>query len=511
MQSLDGALFYHRFVQTTITADRSYTVPTKSGTLSLIDQIGGQNVNANITGPGAGQDGYVVSWNNGNSEYELVAAAAGGIANVVEDTTPQLGGNLDVQANLINTSVVNGNISIQPNGIGNVVLGNYTFDGDQTVGAGQDNYVLTYDNATGLISLEAAGGGADGNGIYDGSGSLSGSTVVTMATNDLRFDTTGTTGLLTIDATNDRVGIGTASPSNTLHVFANSEDEAAYIQNVTATASTKRGLEVACTGTAGSSSTEALRLTLQATTGANTYSIYSVNGPNRTNNYGALFSLTGSGTNNYGIIGTASGGTSVNYGVVGVAGSTTAAVDGTDTAVQAQLRGSRTNGRAIRAYNFSQTTGTRYGIFCDDFFNNYATSYAIYVLYDSTGDENIGLYLDVKNGTVSNTAILHVGGDVIFNDNTLDLDFTIKSDNNAAMFVVDGSADGIGVGTATPDAAALMEFSSTTKGVILPRMTAAQASAITAVNGLILYVTDTNGTFTSVGFWGYENGAWTKL
>lgn len=53
----------------------------------------------------------------------------------------------------------NGSISLQPAGTGNVTLGNYTLDGDQTVGAGQDNYVLTYDNSAGLISLEAAGAG----------------------------------------------------------------------------------------------------------------------------------------------------------------------------------------------------------------------------------------------------------------------------------------------------------------------------------------------------------------
>ncbi|MFN7656323.1 MAG: hypothetical protein ACK5OW_00875 [bacterium] len=59
--------------------------------------------------------------------------------------------------------------------------------------------------------------------------------------------------------------------------------------------------------------------------------------------------------------------------------------------------------------------------------------------------------------------------------------------------------------------AAVLELSSTTQGLLLPRMTSTQASAITAVNGLILYVTDTNLTFTSVGFWGYENGSWVKL
>lgn len=40
------------------------------------------------------------------------------------------------------------------------VIGNYRFNANQTVGAGQDNYVLTYDNATGKIGLEAAAGGS---------------------------------------------------------------------------------------------------------------------------------------------------------------------------------------------------------------------------------------------------------------------------------------------------------------------------------------------------------------
>ena len=44
-------------------------------------------------------------------------------------------------------------------GSGDITLGNYKFDGDQTVGPTEDNYVLTYDNATGLISLEASAGG----------------------------------------------------------------------------------------------------------------------------------------------------------------------------------------------------------------------------------------------------------------------------------------------------------------------------------------------------------------
>ena len=86
------------------------------------------------------------------------ASTATTLANVVEDTTPQLGGNLDVNGNKI-VSTSNGNIDIEPNGTGNVLIGNYTFDADQTVGSGQDNFVLTYNNSGGLISLEEAAGG----------------------------------------------------------------------------------------------------------------------------------------------------------------------------------------------------------------------------------------------------------------------------------------------------------------------------------------------------------------
>ena len=56
------------------------------------------------------------------------------IANVSEDTTPQLGGNLDVGSNEINTSTTNGNIALNPDGTGYVeVKGDGTTSG--TAGA----------------------------------------------------------------------------------------------------------------------------------------------------------------------------------------------------------------------------------------------------------------------------------------------------------------------------------------------------------------------------------------
>lgn len=67
--------------------------------------------------------------------------------------------NLSLTTNTITSTNTDGNIILTPNGVGNITLGNYTFDADQTVGAGQDNFVLTYDNASGLITLEAGAGG----------------------------------------------------------------------------------------------------------------------------------------------------------------------------------------------------------------------------------------------------------------------------------------------------------------------------------------------------------------
>jgi len=57
------------------------------------------------------------------ADGSTVTIASGGISNVVDDSTPQLGGNLDVQANSITTSVTNGNLVLEPNGTGEVKLG----------------------------------------------------------------------------------------------------------------------------------------------------------------------------------------------------------------------------------------------------------------------------------------------------------------------------------------------------------------------------------------------------
>lgn len=128
---------------------------------------------------------------DGTDWYCQISAAGSGLNNVVEDTTPQLGGNLDVQANVINTSTVNGGITLTPNGTGNVTLGNFVFDGDQTVGAGQDNYVLTYDNGAGTIQLEVSGSGGLNDVVDDLTPQLGGN----LDLNSKTINGTGTIGI----------------------------------------------------------------------------------------------------------------------------------------------------------------------------------------------------------------------------------------------------------------------------------------------------------------------------
>lgn len=81
-----------------------------------------------------------------------IAAGAGGIGNVVEDTTPQLGGALDVNGKTIN-SVSNGNIELAPNGTGKIYL---TVD-NVRIGNAESNAVLTT-NGLGSLTLSTNNG-----------------------------------------------------------------------------------------------------------------------------------------------------------------------------------------------------------------------------------------------------------------------------------------------------------------------------------------------------------------
>lgn len=66
--------------------------------------------------------------------------------------------------------------------------------------------------------------------------------------------------------------------------------------------------------------------------------------------------------------------------------------------------------------------------------------------------------------------------------------------------------------TITKAASAILDIQSTTQGFLPPRMNVTQAGAIVSpAEGLIIYVTNTDGTFTTKGWWGWNGAAWEKL
>ncbi|MEK9769271.1 MAG: hypothetical protein VW683_10160, partial [Betaproteobacteria bacterium] len=197
-------------------------------------------------------DNDVIAYNAANNRFEMEAqsGSGGGISNVVEDGTPQLGGQLDVNGNAIgdgtlelltfteDASAVNHvnieneatgsgpiisaagddtniDLNLSAKGTGNISLGNITFDADQTIGSGQDNYVLTYDHSAGTISLEAASGGGGGisNVVEDttpqlgGDLDVNGNSIVSVSNGDIVLAPDGT-GVVQV---NDQLVVGSST------------------------------------------------------------------------------------------------------------------------------------------------------------------------------------------------------------------------------------------------------------------------------------------------------------
>jgi hypothetical protein len=79
-----------------------------------------------------------------------------------------------------------------------------------------------------------------------------------------------------------------------------------------------------------------------------------------------------------------------------------------------------------------------------------------------------------------------------------------------SLIIVCGSIafaqNNVGIGTTTPNTSAALDISSTTKGLLIPRMTTTQRNAIiTPANGLMVFDTNTNG------YWYFSNNNWNSF
>ncbi len=152
---------------------------TGTGTISLDANLADLN-NVAATTP---TDGQVLTYDTTNG-WQPEDATGGGLAAVVDDTAPELGGNLDVASFQIDTSTTNGNIALDSNGTGVVEIRGNEDAGADNPGAiklncEQNTHGITIKSplhsatATYELTLPEADGAQNQPMVTDGSGQLS--------------------------------------------------------------------------------------------------------------------------------------------------------------------------------------------------------------------------------------------------------------------------------------------------------------------------------------------------
>ena len=96
-------------------------------------------------------------------------------------------------------------------------------------------------------------------------------------------------------------------------------------------------------------------------------------------------------------------------------------------------------------------------------------------------------------GTNAPAAKLHVEGSAVFNDAGADVDFRVEGDTAANLLFADASQDAVGINQSSIAASAVLDIASTTKGMLIPRVTTTQRDAISSpAAGLLVYNTSTS-------------------
>jgi hypothetical protein len=184
-----GAELAHRMIEFTgtITGNQIVTIPIDVQTFYFLrNSTSGSHTVQFKYASGSGDsftfaagdkgDKIVFATANDGTNPDIDTLAIGtGISAVVDDTSPQLGGNLDVNGNDI-VSTSNADIDIIPNGTGDVVLG------ADTVKVGDNGAAATL-TSNGAGTLTVTTGGATDLILNTNSGTNSGSVTITDAAN----------------------------------------------------------------------------------------------------------------------------------------------------------------------------------------------------------------------------------------------------------------------------------------------------------------------------------------
>jgi hypothetical protein len=311
----------------------------------------------------------------------------------------------------------------------------------------------------------------------------------------------GTTGSI------GKVSIGTSAPTATrLEVVDNAVGAAniVYVSSTSTAAASdvQTGIRVSLSGT-------------NATAGQTTYGAYFLN------------THAGTTSETIGARGEASGGTTVNFGLLGVTssnvglsagvyalntsngygllaetstsgtagqGNTASGIgfQGTASSSGIGVRGNSNSGNGVQAYSISGTPLLS--------FTEHASTNTVVPLIDiyrrssTTGADGIGASIDIKLETTTTA-------DVLANQ-------IISSYPTATHASRISKLEFTGVTAGATETWLTIGQSGYVK---FRPMTVTEAGAIATAEGLMLFVSNTDATFTSVGLWIYQNGAWKAL
>ena len=153
-----------------------YVLSWNGSDYAWVDNAGytDSDVDTHLNRSSAGTN-QILSWNGSDYAWVDDQSGSGGIASVLADTTPQLGGNLDVNGQSI-VSASNGNIAITPNGTGKIILDGLSFPTSD----GSANQVLKTDGSGQLGFVDQASGGGGSSFTATADGALSDGTLVAV-------------------------------------------------------------------------------------------------------------------------------------------------------------------------------------------------------------------------------------------------------------------------------------------------------------------------------------------
>ena len=211
------------------TADRTINLPNESGTLIST----GTTANTFITGQSSiasagidsGNDELLVSDADASSFKRITVdnliSSAGGLTSVAADTTPQLGGDLDINGQDI-VSVSNGNIDILPHGSGKVIMDGNGSSGGVSISDGLID-IRTGTGNVAKILFYCESSNAHAQTLQAAPHSASSSAVLVLPTASGTLIGTGDTGTLPLAAINIDGGtdIGEAIVSDDLLIVDN--------------------------------------------------------------------------------------------------------------------------------------------------------------------------------------------------------------------------------------------------------------------------------------------------